>query len=381
MLSKSNASVLDGRTEDPLLVAAADMFQWISAPSSPILWRDALDFLLLRRTKQLLGLKEEDECLVQGLGLLPDRVLRRFLRAPAVAALLLGRQEDGTRPDGRFNGRRFSELLLSELAVEGILAELPASNWTPRGDCFLDCCRDSKEWKGKKGNLHGTEIAVDWCSPFPFPDEKEPCQAAFYDASECVAVEKKLLASLDMLRDLCERAWDLVTTVVEVIALRRTRTVENNLGTFYSSTFWGYPGLVRFTNPLLPEGDVFAMAEAMVHEAIHCLLHIYEELDAPFIQMGGTEHTPIVSPWTGATIRLHSYIHACAVWYGIYWFWSKIEALGAYDFERIRPLKERARRGFQALPVSVGLGPFEHLISDPAKSLLRDLEGRMVTLA
>ena len=198
-----------------------------------------------------------------------------------------------------------------------------------------------------------------------------------HGAAEAEAAQGKVRAAVEALRQACPPALALVTSVIEVLALRR----EPEETAFYSSTFPGCPGLVRLTNTHLAEASSHAIVEALVHEAIHCILHIHEELEAPFVNDEEASHAKVRSPWTGATIRLQSYIHACAVWYGIYWLWSADAfAAGPADAE-MSGLKKRARRGFQYLPASAGLAPFRHLVPGGVGALLQELEERVLRAA
>ncbi len=185
------------------------------------------------------------------------------------------------------------------------------------------------------------------------------------------------MAAIDVLRGSCAPALNLVTTLVEVLALRRE---PGNARAFCSSTFWGYEGLVRFTNTHLPEATTAALTEALVHEATHCLLHVHEQFDGPFLRVNEANRLTIVSPWTGTKIQLMSYLHACAVWYGLYWLWSTIGSKGGVPEEQVTLLKRRAYSGFQLRPVSVGLASFDHLLTESIRSFLRELERRMLSL-
>ena len=55
---------------------------------------------------------------------------------------------------------------------------------------------------------------------------------------------------------------------------------------------------------------------------IHSLLYTVE-LDEPFIlDREAVENMRIKSPWTGAELPVHSFLHACLVWFGLWQFWS-----------------------------------------------------------
>jgi hypothetical protein len=360
----------DGRSygaEVPHLVAIADLLRWAPADYDPLDWRNAFDGHLERRISAVLNQSEPDACIAESLALLAEKTRRRFLSAPAVATMLRCHVGD------QFDGRLFARMLLAELAAAGHAVELPESLWTARGDRWLDR-RAPQRWTCSGVKLGDTGIAVDLASSFQFPDDEfGVAETAPHNSMELEIAIPKVLAAIKALRDACPPALALVTSVVEVLALRRETA---NATTFYSSTFPGCPGLVRLTNAHLPETSTRLIVEGLVHEAIHCMLHIHEELEEPFVREEEHSHAKVTSPWTGAPIRLQSYIHACAVWYGIYWLWSA-DGFGPSTGE-VEFLKQRACRGFQYHPVSIGLAPFSHLLTNSIKALLCKLEERML---
>lgn len=350
----------------------ADLLCWQPVSFTPLTWRDAFDAQLERRVSAIFAQSQFDDCVAQSLALLPESKRRRFLRAPAVATLL---RRHVSNP---FDAQLFAELVLAELAAAGVATELPESLWTARGDRFLD--RSAPEsWTLPGATLGDTGMAVDEASSFQFPDDEFGIEATVpHDGRELEIVAGRALTAIAALRRACAPALSLVTTLTEVLALRREPAEAT---AFHSSTFCGYPGLVRFTNAHLPDIDTVALAEGLVHEAIHCVLHVHEELEEPFVRTAEANHTKVVSPWTGATIRLQSYIHACAVWYGVYWLWS-MDGFAAEDSsEHVQTLRQRAQRGFRHRPISAGLSPFNHLLTNSIKGLLQELEARMLCLA
>lgn len=369
--SRDTVPVMSTTGSPPPLGAMTDLLSWRPTRFAPLAWREAFDARLERRASAMFAKFGPDDCLAEAMGLLPETSRRRFLRAPAVATIL--RRE----VDDQFDGRRFAELLLAEMAAAGVVAEVPESVWTPRGDRFLN--RSAPEcWRLPGAVLSYTGINLDEESLFQFPDDKFGIAATVpHVTQEREIVTIRVLTAIDEMRQSCVLALDLVTTIIEVLALRRQPT---NATAFHSSTFCSHPGLVRFTNTHLPDADIAAIMEALVHEAIHCILHVHEEIEGAFLLTAEANQRTVVSPWTGVTICLQSYIHACVVWYGIYWLWSR-EGFGAgIPRWRIEMLRTRAQRGFKQRPVRAGLMPFSKFLTESIKDLLQELEGRMLSL-
>jgi hypothetical protein len=369
--SRDTVTAMPTTGSPPPLGAMTDLLSWWPTRFAPLAWREAFDVQLERRASAMFAKFGPDDCLAEALGLLPTTSRQRFLRAPAVATILRRGVND------QFDSRRFAELLLAELAAAGVVAELPESGWTPRGDRFLD--RSAPErWRLPGAVLSYTSIDLDEESLFKFPDDEFGTAATVpHVTQEREVVKGRVLTAIAEMRQACALALDLVTTIIEVLALRREPT---NATAFYSSTFCSYPGLVRFTNTHLPYADTAAIMEALVHEAIHCILHVHEEIEGAFLLTAEADQRTVVSPWTGATIHLQSYIHACAVWYGIYWLWSREGFGSGIPRWRVEMLRTRAQRGFQHHPVRAGLMPFSNFLTESIKDLLQELEGRMLSL-
>ena len=355
----------------PPLSTLADLASWNPAHFGPLVWREAFDMVLEQRSNTMFEKSDPDGYLAKALSLLPSTSRRRFLRTPAVATIL--RRDVGDQ----FNGWRFAKLLLAELAATGEVAELPESVWTPRGDRFLDRSMPMY-WGLPEVILGNTGITIDEQSSFQFPDDEFGIAGTMPHAKqEREVVVFRVHSAIDALRKACLPALEMVTTIIEVLAFRR-ESVEATA--FYSSTFVGWPGLVRFTNAHLPDADTAAILEALVHEAIHCILHVHEEIEGTFLRSSEAAQRTMISPWTGAKIRLHSYIHACVVWYGIYWLWSREWFGCGIPQRRLAMLKARAHRGFKNRPVRMGLAPFNSLVTDSIRELLQEIEDRMLSL-
>ena len=81
------------------------------------------------------------------------------------------------------------------------------------------------------------------------------------------------------------------------------------------------------------------LVDLIVHESIHSLLYMLER-DVRFYLVDPGIHG-FQSPWSGRLLTLHSYTHACFVWYGLAHFWS---AAGCQEEARL--LLRRALSGF-----------------------------------
>jgi hypothetical protein len=85
-----------------------------------------------------------------------------------------------------------------------------------------------------------------------------------------------------------------------------------------------------------------AISDSIVHEAIHSLIYRIELFDSFYEDNSAVLFTKAISPWSGRELNLHSFVHACFVWFGLWHFWS-LSAITGVDYA---PYLERARRGF-----------------------------------
>jgi HEXXH motif-containing protein len=166
----------------------------------------------------------------------------------------------------------------------------------------------------------------------------------------------------------------LIDVVSVTIALRKEPGVPTR---FHSSTFRQYPGLVRLTNPHLDGVDTAILTEAIVHESIHSLLHIHEALESPFVSTAEGWDVAVTSPWSGSSILLHSYLHACFVWYGIYWLWHGLTDTGVLPEARRQTRLRFCLDGFARAPVSERLLNLRAHVRPGLFETLVDMETRM----
>jgi HEXXH motif-containing protein len=92
--------------------------------------------------------------------------------------------------------------------------------------------------------------------------------------------------------------------------------------------------------------DEFVLAEALVHESIHAYLFSYEPTARWGLAPGAAEPGVVMSPWSDRTLDLRAFLHACFVWYGLFFFWSRALELGIAPRDVALAGLTRAGRGF-----------------------------------
>jgi HEXXH motif-containing protein len=84
------------------------------------------------------------------------------------------------------------------------------------------------------------------------------------------------------------------------------------------------------------------LADAIIHEAIHNVIYKLELESGLHTDYDAALQASLTSPWSGQTLPLESFVHACFVWFGLLNFWN----LNALDKPEFRDLRNIAGRGF-----------------------------------
>ena len=352
------------------LSVVGDLVRFVEVTDAPAQFRAFYEVRLERITESLCQRAEQDACILEGLALLPVQHRRRFLRAPHVAARLFDAEEDGRHLDAA----QIAQALCAELASAGLCNELSCPVWTARGERLLspDC---PAGWTAPEVCLGESPVVVDDRSPYTFPYDEDGFECLVLpDETERVVTRDKLLTALAMLAAASPPAYQFVTGLLDVIAVRRE---PGKPRTFHSSSFSRYVGLMLLTNAHLPNLDTAAIVDTLIHESVHSLLFMYERSERRFLRTPEASRIRMISPWSRAQVSLAAYLHACVVWYALYQFWRSAAQTNVFPTERCLALERRARGGFLRSPVSEGLAPHRDLLTLEALSLLEAVEARM----
>jgi HEXXH motif-containing protein len=317
--------------------------------------------------------RAEDECIFEGLRLLPEASRLTILRSPRISEGLV--RSHGPRMDSIL----VTEALMAELAQAGMLAELPRPVWTARGDrCFVPGPGGVRPM-GAEEVVGDAQIALDAGSPFSFP-QIDPAgdNLVPIEGEERAQAKRNIGGALDVLHAILPAVHGLIVDFTEVIAVR----ADNKEGVgLRSSSFDSRLGLILLTNPHQAVAVLERMMDALVHETIHNVLFVYEMTTGRFVPVPADGRHRLESPWSGAVLSLPAYVHACAVWYGLYWLWTAaLERAGdLISTDRARALQRRAQAGFRLRPVSDRLLPLRGSVSEEAFQLLEAMEARMLS--
>ncbi len=286
---------------------------------------------------------------------LPNHAVVRFITAPETLYRTITLLEER-------NPARHIGFLCNALSAERMLAEKGSAAkrpcWTALGDFYFSGGRSDpavdvrdSQWKADVSAcapLLSGSVPLDFVSPLA--EATTPCQAPFqpYTPEQIKAVSNALQDALTRTASV-KPAEQIVTRFTKVIVLRKDRPAGHS-----SSSMTNFPGRMLLRNP--EDGNVGSLASSMIHESIHHFLYTVE-FAGRFVSL---ESGPLVpSPWSGRELALHSYLHACFVWYGLAQFWYRQLSMNVFEPQIIAPQLAKALSGFRAANPTDALMPLK----------------------
>ena len=242
-----------------------------------------------------------------------------------------------------YEPEHFSHLLSSLIAEHrrlGNAVEPRDSVWTALGDSYFP---------GNGGSAVPFEaprlsngIPVDYESP-QVDTSIGLASGGYHKLTRCEAElgVEKLESALSGIGQASPEVRCLLDAYVRVIVVRGGEPRN----TFASASYDNYIGKMAFCNldsDAVPQARIM---DGMVHEAIHAFLYVREEEQPYFSHREAANALVAVSPWSGRTLPVHSFFHACYVWFGLWQFWRRALKAGFQDETAVQ-LFQRARDGF-----------------------------------
>jgi hypothetical protein len=191
-----------------------------------------------------------------------------------------------------------------------------------------------------------------------------------YSTEEKSLVCEKLAAAFDRIKSANPSAAQLIGEHVKVIV--PLKTADSSSG---STSQPHVPGRVLLHG--VERTRVGALASALVHEAMHQVLYILE-WSGNFVISHPDERTArATSGWTGRDLKLHSYIHACFIWYGLSNFWALARSSEAFEPGEVQRELARSLAGFRDRnPIDL-LTPHGGLVRYDVVKVAGTLRGRL----
>jgi hypothetical protein len=227
-------------------------------------------------------------------------------------------------------------------------------------------------------------IPIDFSSPHA-KDRIQDDTDGFHPLTkaEQASAVAKLDKAMRIIAMACPTAFELIVTYTRVIIVGNNPAKPNM---FSSSSTEMYTGRVFIINAHTEATSIDDLVDTLVHEAIHNILYIIEINDpiVPAELQETADPTRIPSPWTGNSLFLHPFCHACFVWLGMWSFWEYMRLNGNHPFseETLEYRIERSSCGFLKPEMMAALAKAGPHLSDEAKEVMWDfaMKARRKTL-
>lgn len=158
---------------------------------------------------------------------------------------------------------------------------------------------------------------------------------------------RKLDEAWQTLSAISDTASEVVKRMTSNLVLRNDDSAPPRLRSATSAAALGRSVLVNVDHPEVQLADI---VEGLVHEAIHTTISS-AELAEPLITAAADSGGAIRSPWSGAELHPHAFLHACLVWFGLLQLWLAAEDRGCLA-GRSRRRVDDIRTGFRDLDLS-----------------------------
>jgi hypothetical protein len=282
---------------------------------------------------------------------LPKSAQRRLLLAPRLHYLLCSRVKPSA--DDIESLQRYIQM---EQYLCDQNAQPPCMTWTALGDYYWPAQTTTSARAEPASNWNVGQpyhapvlkgIVLDAYSPLPNNDYPEVNgEIGEHTAAEMFVIEQRLRESLEHIQSVSNTAGSMVGAAIQVISLIRAEDVTGMTQSFSNRAVIGLMGMV---NVHAEQWATQTISNAIVHESIHSLIYKLQLNPANVLytdEAAAQQHTA-VSPWSGRTLFLHSFVHACFVWFGLWCFWR----LSPVEDALSSRLKEKAQRGFLSGPL------------------------------
>jgi hypothetical protein len=193
-----------------------------------------------------------------------------------------------------------------------------------------------------------------------------------FSPGERVLVYQRLEDALRAITEVSEAVGLLIRDFVKVIVPLKATQIG-------STSQPPYPGRVLLRG--VEQYSRERLAAALVHEAIHQFLYIVEYAGQFAVNDADTKaNVRITSLWTGRQLPLHSFFHACFVWYGLATFWGLAQSSNVFDPAAVDRELSKCLSGFRDQNPTDMLGPHAGLVRHEAKVVASALHGRLQSL-
>ena len=309
-----------------------------------LLWSHTGDALLFKRVSRL-----------------PADSQKRLLLAPEISRLL-----KSTKAPSLDDRNSLAGYIDREEWLAGADRERQASaGWTALGDKCIGLPPGS--WGVPDGLIFQNEysaprvfnIVLDAYSPhrnLALVEGERNVSMEPYGEREVRRVQEQLTESIRFISRTNVDTANFICGVTRAIAVGQMRDGKHPL---FASSWRGMIGLITLLN--CEKAGPVTLADKLIHESVHSVLYALELLTPLYVDADMARDGAAVSPWSGRTLSVMTFAHACCVWFALWSFWSQCSDRDP----EIKARRNKSARGFlDGSPLS-GLGEKERAALHP----------------
>jgi hypothetical protein len=189
-------------------------------------------------------------------------------------------------------------------------------------------------------------IVLDGCSPNAtriLPDSVQ--HVSRHSGKELLSCESKIGVALRFVGTINTAAAAAICSNIKTIGLAKASATISN-------SRFELIGMMCMSNLNTAQWSIPGVVDALVHESIHSLIYKVELAARFFEDYSAAYSMTARSPWSGRVLDLHTFVHACFVWFGLWSFWREAVSVNPGD----TPLLVQAQKGFCCGSPLEGLG-------------------------
>lgn len=251
------------------------------------------------------------------------------------------------------------------------LGDFYCSQIAPDGASESDGNESAASLKMVRAPLLAGKVPIDFDSPnvANAQETRDHREYLKYSPDEQALICERLEEALKLIETVSENAASLIKTFIKVIVPLKPPTG------YGSTSQCRIPGRVLLSG--VERCSLAALASSMVHEAMHQLLYIIE-FNGSFITPDPDANTARAkSLWTGRDLPLHSFIHACFIWYGLSNFWAQAQVSGKFERPQVEQEFSRSISGFCGQNPVETLAPHAGMVRYDVYKIANSLQGRL----
>jgi hypothetical protein len=282
---------------------------------------------------------------------LPGKGQERLFHAPQF--LLLLRSKSAPGPD---EAAKYQNFIEAEEYLCGRKNSPPAGYWTALGDRYFrsktDCQPDQAANPLRSGLFVSAPFArgilIDAWSPYLTQSWIMPAgsgQMEIYYAEDVSRIEKRVAEALEYIASVSPSLIRTICAAMHVIGTAKASAAPDMVVSASARRMIGSCALSNLHSSAWRLGDI---CDAIIHETIHALLYRLELIRPFYGNLTAWLEGRAESPWSGRSLELHSLVHACFVWFGLWNFWTAYP----HQLTEAIDLRNRASAGFLRAPAS-----------------------------